>query len=173
MKQKLQSPAGLGGSKERDWGLAGVALLVTSALLTGLLLIGIEKDWGGLGGRPPVTVQPASDGNGPQTARPGRGTVAWPDTGESPGQMLAEGLVLEPRFIDGRVAGYLVSPKSSPPILAAAKLRPGDLVIEVDSRPLHAATIGELRRDLPQADSVEFTFQRDGHIRKRVINLRG
>lgn len=47
MKQKPQSPAGLGGSKERDWGLAGVALLVTSALLTGLLLIGIEKDWGG------------------------------------------------------------------------------------------------------------------------------
>lgn len=87
--------------------------------------------------------------------------------------MLAEGLVLEPRFIDGRVAGYLVSPKSSPPILAAAKLRPGDFVIEVDSRPLHAATIGELWRDLPEADSVEFTFQRDGHIRKRVINLRG
>lgn len=46
-----------------------------------------------------------------------------------------------------------------------------EIVIEVDGRPLDDARIGERRRELAGADSVEITLQRNGHIRKRVIDL--
>lgn len=172
MKQKPRSPAGSGSSEEREWGIAGIALLIIPALLTGLLLVGIEKDWVGFGGRPPVTVRQSADGNRPQTARPASGTAAWPATGESRGRMLADGLSLEPEFTNGRIAGYRISEKSSAPILAAAKLRPGDILFEADGRPLDPSRLGELRRELARADSIELTFERNGQIRKRVIDLR-
>lgn len=170
MKQKPRSPTGPDPLEERDWGLAGILLLVTSASLTVFLLVSIEKDWVNFGERPPVTVQSSS--NGPRTAGPGGGSAQWPDPDGNLGQMLADGLVLSARVIDGRVAGYLITPHSEEPILSAAKLRPGDILIDVDGRPLDDARIGELRRELADADSVDITLQRNGHIRKRVIDLR-
>jgi len=170
MKQKPRSPAGPGPLEERDWGLTAIALLVTSALLTVFLLVSIDKDWVNFGERPPVTVQ--SSPEGPRAAGSLGVTAKWPDPDSNLGRMLADGLVLAPRMLDGRVAGYLITPHSEEPILSAAKLRPGDIVIEMDGRPLDDARIGELRRELAGADSVEITLQRNGHIRKRVIDLR-
>jgi len=63
----------------------------------------------------------------------------------------------------GRSAGKAIS---------ATKLRPGEIVIEGDGRPLDDARTGELRLELSGADSVELTLQRNGRIRKRVIDLR-
>lgn len=89
-----------------------------------------------------------------------------------PGRRLGEGLVLAPRTIKGFVAGYVVSPESDAAVLSAARLRSGDMLIDLDGRPLGSARIATLGDEFASVDSVEVTYLRDGQIRKRVIELK-
>ena len=152
----------------RDSGLALGAFLFAIALIT-LLLIGIAKEsvWPD---RPAtVTVQNASAG----VQRSGAGELGTTlaARGDTPGRRLGEGLVLAPRMIEDRVAGYVITAASDAAELSKAKLRPGDMLIDLDDRPLAPTRIRSLGDELSRADSMEVTYERDGQIRKRVVDL--
>jgi hypothetical protein len=150
----------------RGLGLAAIAALVACALL---VLVAIR-----FADRP---VHPRTDANRDKSSGPAwtdlfgdarqRGT-AGPAT---PGRRLAEDLVLAPHMIEGRLAGYVVTATSGAAAVSAAGLRPGDVLIDLDGRPLEPARIDGLADELSLADSLEVTYQRDGHIRRRIIDL--
>lgn len=150
----------------RGLGLAAIAALAGCALL---VLVAVRFT-----DRP---VQPPSDATTEGSSGPAwtdlfgdarqRGT-AGPAT---PGRRLAEDLVLAPHMIEGRLAGYVITATSGAAAASAAGLRPGDVLIDLDGRPLEPARIDGLGDELSLADSLEVTYQRDGHLRRRVIDL--
>lgn len=87
------------------------------------------------------------------------------------GQRLGSALVLVPRTVDGRVAGYAISDRTDGAILGEAKLRAGDMLVEVDGSALGPAAAAALGERLASADAVELTFVRNGQIRRRLIDL--
>jgi general secretion pathway protein C len=60
---------------------------------------------------------------------------------------------------------------SDPAAVFRSGLRPGDILVDLDGRPLEPARMKGLGDELSLADSLEVTYQRDGQIRKRVIDL--
>lgn len=106
--------------------------------------------------------------NGGQAARTPGGIVVQ---GATLGRALGEGLIVTPRQTQGVTAGYVIAPASDPAVLAQAKLRPGDVLIDVDGRPLDADRLRALADELAPADAVELTFERQGQIRNLVVDL--
>ncbi len=74
----------------------------------------------------------ASDGAGGATAEP---AAAGPLTGA----MIREGVAFAPRLEGGRITGVVVSPKTSGEIFERAGFRPGDIVTQVNGRPITSA----------------------------------
>jgi len=109
---------------------------------------------------------PGSAWAGASALAPGRQAEA------TPSRRLGDGLVLAPHMIEGRLAGYVVAAASDEAALAGARLQPGDLLLDMDGRQLDQGRMAGLGDELALADSVEVTFERDGQIRRRVIDLR-
>lgn len=144
------------------------ALVIIAAVVTLLVLTGFGGTWASVD-RPDVTVSqlPNSPSGVPD------GTVGGSPESRSAnmGRELGEQLVLIPRRVENRVAGYEISSDSPGDLLAKADLRAGDLLIEADGTPLDPARIQSLGDELASLDAVEVTYLRSGRMRKRKIRL--
>ena len=169
-KRQTQVPGRTAPSEGQDRGLALAAFLIVSVLVT-LLIVGIG---GGQEVRPDrdslVTVQQPSGWDKLRSAV-GLGETLPPPRGDTPGRRLGEGLRLVPHALEGEV-GYVVTSETETALLTKAGFRPGDVVMEMDERPLDPARIKGLGDELSLLDAVEVSFLRDGTMRKRVIDLR-
>lgn len=145
-----------------------VAALLAVATLGALLLFEFGAMPAGPEQRPPVTVSEAAPAAG--ESAPWRG-LPPAGGGERLGPRLGAGLVLAQRTVGGRPAGYFVSEATDPALLSEAKLRAGDLLIELDGARLEPAGAAAIGRELASADAVELTFVRDGQVRTRLIDL--
>lgn len=87
------------------------------------------------------------------------------------GQVLGAGLALVPRPTNGVSAGYVIGPGSDPAALAGARLRVGDVMTEIDGRPLDGGRVAGLAEELASYDRVEIRFERNGRQRKRTLAL--
>lgn len=80
-------------------------------------------------------------GDGAATAEP-EPSGATPPTasgGTLTGAMISEGVAFAPRVDGGRITGIVVSPKNAGDIFARAGFRPGDIVTQVNGRPITSA----------------------------------
>jgi general secretion pathway protein C len=69
---------------------------------------------------------------------------------------------LQPRRVDGRVNGFVLIPRGDASGLAAAGLRPGDVVLTVNGQEITAENQPELLQDLRRAPQAVIGFERDG-----------
>jgi hypothetical protein len=153
-----------------DRGSLAVVLLVV-VIVVGLFVIGT----GGQEVRPlagsVVTIQQPSGWDKLQSAVGLDEPVPEP-RGDTPGRRMADGLRLDPRTYEGDLVGYEVRLDTHPAALALTRLRPGDVILDMDGQPLDPDRIDALGDELSLLDAVDVTFLRDGATRKRVINLR-
>ena len=154
--------------KEQDRGIAAVVLLGVCILIAMLVAVGFGSDRVLPSGGRLVTVQDAN-----------RGTAAIRDTsligstarGTEIGRQLGGGLNLVPRQVEGKTIGYIVGPASTAAALDIARLRVGDVLTVIDDRPLDDARVRGLPEELSTYDRVEIRFERNGHARKRTLDL--
>ncbi|MDR7101259.1 hypothetical protein [Croceicoccus sp. BE223] len=66
---------------------------------------------------------------------------------------------------------FVITEASDAGFLERYKLRKGDILMDMDGRPLDSARIAALPRELATLDAVELTFMRDGQMRKRLITF--
>lgn len=99
---------------------------------------------------------------------PGSGAAA-PTAPEGPTltAVPSGGPAFAPNVIEGRVAGYAITADSDAAWLDRARLRVGDVILDLDGRALEPARLPELAA----ADAVEVTYLRDGQLRKRQLRL--
>lgn len=119
--------------------------------------------WGGPAASP---VAGAGQGAAGEPAVPGlpRGF------GPSQGRAFAAGLATAP--VSGPFGiGWQVTAQSDPKILAAYRLRPGDVVLDLDGQPLTQARFASLADEMGRLDAAEVTFMRAGRVRKRLLTF--
>lgn len=61
-------------------------------------------------------------------------------SGALTGAMITDGVAFAPRVDGGRITGIVVSPKNAGDVFAKAGFRPGDIVTQVNGRPITSAT---------------------------------
>lgn len=69
---------------------------------------------------------------------------------------------LQPRRVDGRVNGFILIPRGNASGLAAAGLRPGDVILTVNGLEVTVENQPELLQDLRLAPQAVIGFERDG-----------
>lgn len=69
---------------------------------------------------------------------------------------------LQPRRAEGRVNGFVLIPRGDTSGLAAAGLRPGDVILTVNGQEITAENQLELMQDLRRAPQAVIGFERDG-----------
>lgn len=69
---------------------------------------------------------------------------------------------LQPRRVDGRVNGFVLIPRGNASGLAAAGLRPGDVILTVNGLEVTVENQPELLQDLRLAPQAVIGFERDG-----------
>lgn len=89
--------------------------------------------------------------------------VAATDT-IGPRQLLAQA-GLRARRENGEVTGYSLVPRGDGSLLRRAGLRPGDVLLSVNGRPLDPARLSELKQELQSQPRATLTFERDGKTR--------
>lgn len=135
--------------------------------VTTILIFGVAGGSISTDSRPPVTVG-AGQGGAPAS---NDDLVAYPSgLRDSLASRLGGGLILVPRR-QGATQGYAISGESDPAVLEQARLREGDLLLELDGRPLTRSRISGIERELVSLDAVEIRFVRDGLARDRTIDL--
>lgn len=157
--------------------LAGVAICAVLAVVAAIGWFGggsgndaddgvtIGNWWGGAAGSPVAAMAGGSGAGADATAPPLPQGFA-----PTQGRDFAAGLKFAPiRSAFG--AGWNVVPGSAPAVLAAYRLRPGDIVLELDSQPMTAARMAGLAEEMGRLDTAEITFVRDGRIRDRMLNF--
>ncbi|MFS0736780.1 PDZ domain-containing protein [Sphingomonas sp. 1P06PA] len=76
-------------------------------------------------------------------------------------------LALAPREQDGRITGYLVKSGAPAPILTAAGLKPGDVLVSVNGRAiLSAQDVAGLAREVAVSPEMRFGYERAGAMRE-------
>lgn len=104
---------------------------------------------------PPPPSRPAATGGAPAgLSTGGEGAV------DRSGVVNAIGL--QPRRVDGRVQGFILIPRGDASGLAAAGLRPGDVILTVNGLEVTAENQPELMQDLRQAPQAVIGFEREG-----------
>lgn len=150
--------------------LAGLALfLVMTVLAAGFLL----KGNGANPLRSDIDEYVLLPGSGEEGVPDPIHTTAAPGMLASPtlGKEFAESLVLLPDAASKAGKGFWISAKSDPDMLVRHKLRTGDIILDMDGRPLDADRIGALGGELGMLDDVEITFVRDHQVRKRLLTF--
>lgn len=144
-----------------------LAAIVTACVAAVVLMIA-------LGGGPefPQAATPVIAGASPRTAD-AAGGVGVTTADNSLGQRLKRGLVLARAAPGGTPSGYAVSGQSDPALLAEARLRAGDLIVDYDGLPLIEASITAFGDELAASDALELTIIRGGQLRRRTIRLKG
>jgi general secretion pathway protein C len=74
------------------------------------------------------------------------------------------GLPLQPVSRNGQPAGFEVMPHANGGVLAAAGLKPGDILISINGVSATSADLSAYRAQLLSGQSVEIRFERDGQI---------
>ncbi len=122
-------------------------------------LIFSELPVGAAGPPPPPSV--------PQTVTPtpGPSTAVTVD----PARLVAEAS-LRPRMQGVRINGFTVTSNGEAPALAAAGLKPGDVILAVNGQPLDRPDrIAALRGQLADAASADIRFERNGAVQTITI----
>lgn len=92
--------------------------------------------------------------------------AATPASGEGASAVDRSGIVnaigLQPRRVDGRVNGFILIPRGNASGLAAAGLRPGDVILTVNGLEVTVENRPELLQDLRLAPQAVIGFERDG-----------
>jgi type II secretory pathway component PulC len=78
-------------------------------------------------------------------------------------------LGMAPRQVNGRISGYTIRPGADLPALAAAGLRPGDLVVGVNGSELDQERLMDLAAGLANATRTVIAFERDGRRMEAVV----
>ena len=143
--------------------------MLAGCIVLALVMAAIGREMTGSPGRPLVTVQGLPAAAGPAGEGGALGSIE--PQGDSGGRRLGDALVLSPHMFRGQIAGYVVSRESSAPIVARARLRPGDILMEVDGQPLDPRRVGALADELSLLDRVEVTVERKGQVRTLMIDL--
>lgn len=100
----------------------------------------------------------------PSAARPASASAAGAQA------VVAHRLALAPVRRDGRIAGFAVRSTERMPILAAAGLRPGDVLLSVNGQDFTSEErVMELGTDLANAVTADFEFLRDGQRMRRSL----
>lgn len=105
---------------------------------------------------------------GPQTVTP---TPAGPQAAATvdPAQLVAEA-ALRPRMQGLKVNGFTIASRGESPALAAAGLKPGDVILAVNGQALDRPDrIAALRGQLSTSTSAEIRFERDGAVQTTTI----
>lgn len=104
---------------------------------------------------------------GPQTVTPA--PAGPPAAAVDPAQLMAEA-ALRPRMQGLGVNGFTISTRGESPALAAAGLKPGDVILAVNGQPLDRPDrIAALRGQLLNSASAEIRFERDGAVQTTTI----
>lgn len=93
------------------------------------------------GGEPALSGQPALPGGQPGAAVPASGAPmpAPPALGSLAPDSMLSAINMAPRNEGGRVTGIVLSSRQNPEIFAGAGFRPGDIVVQVNGRPVTSA----------------------------------
>jgi hypothetical protein len=153
-----------------DHSVAALGLLAGCILLVLLFVFGMTGDAVVPEDRRIIAVQPGQVASPSATAP--AGVVGSVSQASTSGRRFGEGLSLFSRGGSGLTGGFVIGPGSSPLVLSAARLRVGDVLTDVDGRPLDQTRIASLGDELETLDRLEFTFERDGQVRNRTIELR-
>lgn len=78
-------------------------------------------------------------------------------------------LGMAPRRVNGRVSGYTIRPGMNFPALAAAGLRPGDLVLTVNGSEFDQERLMDLAATLSNSTRTVIEFQRDGRVMRATV----
>ena len=108
---------------------------------------------------PIVSAPPASPMAAPASAgapASGAGAAALDRSG------VVNAIGLQPRRVDGRVNGFILIPRGNASGLAAAGLRPGDVILTVNGLEVTVENQPELLQDLRLAPQAVIGFERDG-----------
>lgn len=106
------------------------------------------------------------------TSRGGQGSAPGAAApGTAPGRALIAGLNLQPRLVGGQLSGFVVRPDEAA-LLSGTRLRPGDVLLDVDGRPLDEARVAGLADEVGDFDDVEVRYERGGQERKTLLVFR-
>lgn len=146
-----------------------VALIVVLALAVAALLWSAYSTRSESGRTDGIIVVPGTAAtNGAQSPQ-AIGTEAG--RADTPGARFGAQLGLVPSYSNDRLLGYAISADADPELLARTKLREGDLLLDIEGSALDPQRVGALAEELAQADAVEISFEREGQLRKRTIDL--
>jgi general secretion pathway protein C len=79
-------------------------------------------------------------------------------------QALLDQVGLRPRLVEGRVSGYTLLPRGDSPLMKAAGLEPGDVLVALNGSHLTPERYSELSQELNAAE-VQLTVQRGAEMR--------
>lgn len=148
--------------------LAGLVLLASTLLVGGYWLIdGLSSD--GPAERDGFVLLPG--GQGPAAPGTVRATDAAYTGRVTTGRDFAETLALAPASAGRMGRGYVITADSNAGMLAGHKMRVGDVILDMDGKPLDPARIAALGTELGQFDAVEVTFVRQGQMRHRLLTF--
>ena len=88
-----------------------------------------------------------------------------------PARLLA-GMGLAPEEANGRITGYTVIPRGNDAVLRQAGLQAGDVLLSVNNEALDPERHAALAETLAGADTITFTFRRDGQIRSATLQAK-
>ncbi|WP_225218223.1 type II secretion system protein N [Luteimonas colneyensis] len=88
-----------------------------------------------------------------------------------PARLLA-GMGLAPEEANGRITGYTVIPRGNDVVLRQAGLQAGDVLLSVNNEALDPELHAALAETLAGADTITFTFRRDGQIRSATLQTK-
>ena len=88
-----------------------------------------------------------------------------------PARLLAS-MGLAPEEANGRITGYTVIPRGNDAVLRQAGLQAGDVLLSVNNEALDPERHAVLAQTLAGADTITFTFRRDGQIRSATLQAK-
>lgn len=80
--------------------------------------------------------------------------------------------ILEPRFRDGGVSGFIVANGALPPVFIRAGLKAGDVLVAVNGLQFQGEEmVARLSEEIAGSQTAEFEVERDGRLQKMSVSL--
>ena len=144
-------------------------------LIAAVLLVAVIAGLGDLGGggiaeqRADYVVLPTGQPSQPVQAQPYEAASGYATA--TRGLEFAEALDLQPVRVGVADRGYAITADSDTALLAGHRLRPGDVLLDMDGYKLDPARIDALGEELGRLDAVEITVVRQGETRQRLLTF--
>lgn len=155
-----------GGSPLR---LAGLVLVAVLALVAAIAALGGLFGGSDLAQRADYVVLPTGQSSAPVQAQAYEAASGYATA--TRGLEFAEALDLQPVRVGVADTGYAITAQSDTTLLAGHRLRPGDVLLDMDGRKLDPARIASLGEELGRLDAVEITVVRQGETRQRLLTF--